>query len=84
VLYNKQKATADVAARYQQEGAYLTRVDTPALKEAHYAAVAGEFLGKIAVSKKSDILPVTRSLIRHDAPAVARAIIELYRNDREG
>jgi hypothetical protein len=53
------------------------------LSKAHYRAVAGEFLGIITRAKKSDTLPVTRSLIRHDASAVADAIIELYRKDRE-
>jgi len=83
VLYNSQKPTATVAARYHDEGAYITRVDDAALSEAHYQAVAGDFLGTIVQTKKSDMLPVTRSLIRHDAFAVAAALIDLYRQDRE-
>jgi uncharacterized cofD-like protein len=83
VLYNNQKPTDSVAARYNDEGAYVTRVDSKVLSKAHYRAVAGEFLGIITRAKKSDTLPVTRSLIRHDASAVADAIIELYRKDRE-
>jgi len=83
VLYNSQKASAAVAARYKQEKAYLTKVDTDKLKKAHYTAIGGSFLGEIAGSHKSDILPVTRSLIRHDATSVARAIMETYHRARE-
>ena len=82
VLYNQQKPARTVAARYRQEKAYLTKVDSKALKRAHYQVVGGEFLGKIAKSHAGDVLPATRSLIRHDAPAVASAIMEIYRNVR--
>lgn len=83
VLYNEQKPTRGVAARYKQEKAYLTKVDTGVLKKAHYKAIGGEFLGKIAKKRIADVLPVTRSLIRHEAPAVANALMEIYRYDRE-
>lgn len=83
VLYNEQKPTRSVATRYKQEKAYLTKVDSGVLKKAHYQAIGGEFLGKIAKVHKADVLPVTRSLIRHEAPAVAYAIMEIYRCERE-
>lgn len=83
VLYNKQQPTAVVASRYRREGAYLTSVDIGKLNKAHYRVVGGDFLGQFVQADKADILPVTRSLIRHDASAVARAIIDLYRHDRE-
>lgn len=78
VLYNEQQPTAKVYARYREEGAYLAEVDEEALLKATYGAIGGSFLGKIAQPKKSEILPVTRCLIRHDSVAVAAAIIDLY------
>lgn len=78
VLYNKQQPTAAVAERYEKEGAYVAQLDEQAVQTASYKAVGGNFLGDMASSQGSDILPVTRSLIRHDAEAVARALIELY------
>ncbi len=83
VLYNKQKPSRSIAATYKQEKAYLTKVDGRTLRRAHYRATGGDFLGKIARFHKADVLPVTRSLIRHEASAVADAIMEMYRHDRE-
>jgi len=78
VLYNEQIPTKTVAKRYKAEGAYLVKVDKTALKKAAYTAIPGNFLGEMAQRKKSDIKTATRSLIRHDAEAVAHALIELY------
>lgn len=78
VLYNKQIPTQAVAKRYKAEGAYLVEVDNAVLESAPYKAIGGNFLGAIAKTHKADVLPVTRSLIRHDAEAVARALIKLY------
>ena len=82
VLYNEQQPTADLAARYQEENAFLASFDTDELARATYRAVAGQFLGAVAVSHKADVLPVRRSLIRHDVPAVAAAIMATYHQDR--
>ena len=79
VLYNEQTPSRDIARRYKKEGAYLVKIDKSNLKKAPYKAVAGNFLGKIANGHKSDVLPVTRSLIRHNADAVASALVELYK-----
>lgn len=78
VLYNEQVPSDKLAARYKQEGAFLVEVDAKTLATAHYKAVGGNFLGAVARSEKADVLPVTRSLIRHDSQAVARGIMELY------
>lgn len=80
VLYNKQKPSRDVSKKYEQEEAYLVSIDEGALESASFAAVAGNFLGEMATSEKSDILPATRSLIRHDADAVAKILISIYQN----
>lgn len=83
VLYNEQIPTKDIARRYRKEKAFLVKVDKKALKKAAYKTIPGNFLGKMAeFDKKSNILPVTRSLIRHDSDAVADALIKLYANKR--
>jgi uncharacterized cofD-like protein len=78
VLYNQQTPGEELARRYEAEEAYLVAIDTDTLAKKHYKAAGGDFLGAVAVAHKSDTLPVTRSLIRHDATAVASAIITLY------
>jgi uncharacterized cofD-like protein len=80
VLYNEQQPDAELTKRYEAEGAYLSSYNTATLEAQHYTAVGGNFLGAIASAHKNDVLPVTRSLIRHDSRAVARAIIDLYTN----
>lgn len=83
VLFNEQKPTRSVAARYRHEKAYLTKVDSAIMKKSHYKSIGGEFLGKIAKTHKIDVLPVTRSLIRHESSVVASAIMDIYYRDRE-
>jgi uncharacterized cofD-like protein len=81
VLYNQERPTASVAERYRAEGAYLVEFDPEVLKRAHYKAVGGHFIGGMAEEHSADILPVTRSLIRHDAAAVVRSLLWHYRAD---
>lgn len=78
VLYNRQTPNKEIAIKYQEENAYLLEIDEDKLDQAAYTAVAGNFLGEMAATNKSDTLPATRQLIRHDAEAVANALIELY------
>jgi uncharacterized cofD-like protein len=78
VLFNEQKPDADLARRYEEKEEYLVEIDQDVLSKAHYKALSGNFLGAIATAHKNDVLPVTRSLIRHEPSAVANAIIELY------
>lgn len=82
VLYNDEVPSSEVAARYKEEGGYVTEADEAVLQKAHYKTVAGNFLGTMAQAHKGDSIPVTRSLIRHDAAAVATAILEVYRREQ--
>jgi uncharacterized cofD-like protein len=82
VIYNDEIPSVELATRYNEEGGYVTEVDKQALKKAHYKTVAGNFLGKMAKAHKGDSIPVTRSLIRHDAAAVAKSILETYKRER--
>ena len=81
VLYNQQAPTEEIAKRYEEEGGYVTQADIENLSAAHYEAVGGDFLGPMAAVAKGDSLIGHRSLIRHDAKAVAKLILELYRSD---
>lgn len=81
VLYNQEAPSEDIARRYQEEGGYVTRVDDDVLAAAPYEAVGGNFLGMMATSNEADTLIGKRSLIRHDAKAVAKVILELYHRD---
>lgn len=85
VIYNRQMPSPELARRYEEEeGSYAVEFSEAALEAAHYQAYGGSFLsGDIQASHKGDILPVTRSLIRHDASAVANAIIRLYEHSRD-
>ncbi|MFZ1360855.1 MAG: gluconeogenesis factor YvcK family protein [Candidatus Saccharimonadales bacterium] len=80
VVYNRQTPSSELARRYEDtEGSYVVEFDESALESAHYQAYGGHFLSDaLAASHANDMLPVTRSLIRHDTAAVADAIMKLY------
>lgn len=77
VLYNHQQPSKRLRERYELEHAYLSEINRDQLRTAHYHSVGGNFLGEMAEEHNGDILPVTRSLIRHDASAIAEAIVRL-------
>lgn len=81
VLYNQEAPTEYVAKRYEEEGGYITLADVENLSNQHYEAVGGDFLGEMATENQGDTLIGHRSLIRHDAKAVAKLILELYYAD---
>ena len=83
VIYNDEVPSVEVAARYKEEGGYVTEVDKETLQKAHYKTLSGNFLGKMAKAHKGDSIPVTRSLIRHDTSAVAKSILEIFHRERE-
>lgn len=84
VLYNEQMPTRDIARKYKKEDAFLVKVDKKALKDAKYTAIAGDFLGIMApkTNKKADKFIAKRSLIRHDADALAKNLIDLFETDK--
>ena len=77
VLYNDQVPSKELAGKYKEENAFLTRVDKARLAKASYKSIPGKFLGEIPKKKHNDTFPVKRSLIRHDADAVARILMTL-------
>lgn len=76
VLYNNQRPGKKLASLYKNEGAYV--VERGLVRKTTYVCRGGRFLGTPARKLGSDILPVTRSLIRHDPTAIARSLMELY------
>ncbi|HWT40459.1 MAG TPA: gluconeogenesis factor YvcK family protein [Dongiaceae bacterium] len=81
VLYNQQAPSEEIARRYEEEGGYVTIADVDKLMDMPYEAVGGNFLGAMASLNSADTLIGHRSLIRHDATAVAKLILDLYRRD---
>jgi uncharacterized cofD-like protein len=78
VVFNQQAPTEETAKRYEAEGGYITEADTDTLAGMHYEAVGGNFLGAMAIDNGADTLIGKRSLIRHDAEAVAKLILDIY------
>jgi uncharacterized cofD-like protein len=78
VVYNQQAPSEETAKRYEAEGGYITEADTETLAAMHYKAVGGNFLGAMATDNGADTLIGKRSLIRHDAEAVAKLILDIY------
>ncbi|MNT68335.1 hypothetical protein D3C72_2065630 [compost metagenome] len=56
--------------------------DDSILAQAHYKTITGNFLGGLAEEHTSDILPVTRSLIRHDAKRVVKTLLKEYERSK--
>lgn len=77
VVYNNADPSPELAKRYAEEGGVVTPVDHDALEAAVYTAVGAPLLGSMATSNASDTIAATRSLIRHDGPRVARAIMDI-------
>ncbi len=82
VLYNNQQPSKEVEERYHEENAYITPIDHEHLDNAHYTAVAGRLLGQMSERHQGDTIKVTRGLIRHDGPSVAKMILDIYHNEQ--
>jgi uncharacterized cofD-like protein len=76
VLYNTGKPNPVSLKPYQQEGDMLVRL--PQKSHRRFTVVGKNLLSpQVAAIKKGDKLAADRSLIRHDQPALAAAILEL-------
>jgi uncharacterized cofD-like protein len=84
VLYNDQKPTRYQVKKYRAEGDHITRIKKGNLKNMHYKLVSGKLLGNIAIKKNEDnILPVTRSLIRHNEEALGTCLMNIYYDHKD-
>lgn len=80
VVYSNQVPTPEIAARYKEEGGFVTTYDEQELASAHYKAVGGQLLGEMDAQHDGDTLGVVRNLIRHDSKRVAKMILDIYRH----
>jgi len=77
VLYNNAKPSAGLLQKYAQKGEYWVGYDEPELAAQHYQAIGGHFVSDTPwrPTAKNDLLQ--RTLIRHNANAVAEQLREL-------
>lgn len=80
VFYNNAKPSQYLLDRYAQEGEYWVKYDESALDNASYEAIGTPMVSRDRSSsqgKGSDPIAHTRTLIRHDADAVAKELMKL-------
>lgn len=77
VLYNNAKPSDELLKKYAQDGEFWVEYDKKQLKAAHYKPIGGSFVLNQPwhTTAKKDLL--ARTLIRHDAHAVAKALLFL-------
>jgi len=81
VLYNTEKPTPDLIAKYAKDGELPVEYDKETLKRQHYRAKGGNYLSNEFVAHNSsagDPIATTRTLIRHDSDSIARSLMKLY------
>lgn len=74
ILYNLETPEHDLEKRYQNEQAYIV---TRANDETGSRWMGRALLGRMSDAERADVLPVTRSLIRHDIERVTDSIMEV-------
>lgn len=77
VLYNTNQPTPEVLQAYALEGEYPVNVNSTKLDKAHYQAIGGNFLSRASQQRNENDTFILRSLIRHDAEAIASQLMEL-------
>lgn len=83
VLYNQQQPEQAAMHEYEQEGVAIVETNEQQLQGKHYAAIGGDFLGDAVAQDGAEAFSVAaRSLVRHNAQAVADAIIAAYEQSR--
>lgn len=82
VIYNTEKPDKQLLERYAKEGELSVEYDPQKLDDASYHTLGVNLLsGEIwQNANASDPISATRTLIRHDSDAVARAIFTTYRH----
>lgn len=80
VLYNNNAPAKELLERYAKDDEYRVCYDVDILTEKHYEAIGGDFISQEPFPEPSGSDPIahTRTLIRHDATAVAKALMRIY------
>lgn len=81
VLYNTERPGKELLKKYAADNELAVGYDLAALKRAHYHAVGANLLSDTIWQNNSsaDPIAVSRTLIRHDPTAVAKAVMGLYK-----
>lgn len=77
VLYNNAKPNQELLQKYAQEGEYWVEYDTTVLARQHYKAIGGHFVQDTPWQPSAQKDMIVRTLIRHNAEAVAQQIRKL-------
>jgi uncharacterized cofD-like protein len=77
VLYNVDVPSEEVLAAYALDGEYPVAVNGRELRQRHFRAIGGKFLSVGAHRRDKNDTFILRSLIRHDAEAIARKLMRL-------
>ncbi|HET7630568.1 MAG TPA: gluconeogenesis factor YvcK family protein [Candidatus Saccharimonadales bacterium] len=80
VIYNTLTPPKDLMDKYAHEGEYLVELDAAKSKDVRYRLSGRPILAKggWGEAQAADEIAASRSFIRHDSEAVARAIMRLY------
>ena len=81
VLFNTEAPSKDLLAKYAKDGEMSVEYDEDILNNSPYVAVGAPLLSGVVWKNKnkgSDPMAAERTLIRHDAEAVANALFDLY------
>ena len=76
-LYNTEKPTKQMLGQYAAEGEYPVSYNAADFTRAHYQAIGKDLVSK-ELPEVSAHDKIERTLIRHDADAVARLLMQIY------
>lgn len=85
VIYNTEQPNEELLQKYAQEGEKSVTMDADKVEAAHFNVLGANLLsGEIwQNTNASDPIAAARTLIRHDADAVAKAVMGVYRNQSD-
>lgn len=81
VLYNTAKPDKNLLKKYAHDGELPVEYSESRLKKQHFMAKGGEFIAHEPVrgaQNSADPIAATRTFIRHDGDAIARALMKIY------
>jgi len=80
VLYNKDTPSKYLLDRYAKDNEFGVKFDVGKLTAKHYKAIGGKFISdqRVMPDASADPIAHTRTLIRHDADAVAKQLMRIY------
>lgn len=80
VLYNTDEPDKNLLKKYALEGEFPVKIDESALAAADFKAIDGKFLARGEFKRDKNDKFIKRSLIRHDADAIAQALLQLTKH----